>query len=387
MPGPYVTFSRSNADAVLRYLPHPSGLCVLGVHRPAASFQSAPVIVVAHGGLGYNPGWRAMYSATIGTGKPLALVTALNALGWVVISIDYPACASNTHNDGLNRFLGSWAEMQPLGMWPEQAAYFAHAIQFIKTHWSAEAGSDETVFGADLWGAGNSIDVSTIVTYGNSWGATGWLYTGFQPSGYYPYSPDIGHNLISPYAAKASHRVRGTICVSPQIDLTQFYVDTGYTNVEEGPIYQDDRLQPFMRTESTRKWSTLPMAWKKQSPWWVLQENHSENANFSVFCEFLGTGVDGFDDNLTADDWSPGTVLDDVVGLKAFVDPHYGKLQGQPFKTALESFGSDSAAPIRQSVVRWAGGSGTNGTIASNQYVSKVLQWMSDIGIDPAYLS
>jgi hypothetical protein len=397
MPGPYTTFLRSNSDApganaFHYYFNHSSGLCHLGVWRPKASFQNAPVIVFVHGGLGYNPGWRAMESI-MQSAKTSALCTALSAKGWVVISIDYPACAANQHNkEGDNgdtfRLLGSWFEMHPVAMWPEQAAYIALAVQYLKTHATAVSTSpDYSPLAAQMFGAGNSIDGENIFLWGDSWGCTSSMYIALQPTGYYPFD-EGGWGTTDLYIPRKSHRVRGVSGISPQFDLTQFYVDTASNTTignSLGPIYQRDRLQPFMRTEGTRKWSTLPNREKKQSPYWLMQEYLPENENVSFFIEYLGSGVTGISDNLTANDWSPGSTRNDVAGLKAWVDPHDGKFQGPPTKEAVQSYGSTTNSPMRQSYIGYS--TSVGGTILSlANYPSRWLQWAGALGVPEQFL-
>lgn len=398
MPGPYTTFDRTTCDVPGRYVqhyywPHASGMCHLAVWRPSASFQGAPVAIFVKGGLGYNPGWRAMTDNVFPPGKQIQLATAMSARGWVVISIEFPVCGSNAHTDpqdgvpGGAEVRGNYAEIHPLAMWPEQPAYVALAVQHVKTNWSAIADGTKTPFGESLWGAGNSINPDLVHLHGNSWGGTMAMYVALQPDGYYPYDRE-GWGIMDRYMPRASHRVKSVGCVSPQFDLTQFYVDTGYTTTL-GEIYQGDRLQPFMRTASPRKWSTLPVAEKKRSPYWVLREGHAENANLAFFIEYLGAGTDLAEgENLTAADWEPGTVRDDVAGGKAFADPHNGPFQGQPTLTEFQEYGGASAdpeSPIRQSIVRWADGGGSGNLFGQTAYVNQFFSLMARIGYPVEY--
>lgn len=398
MPGPYSTFDRATCDVPGTrlqhyYWPHASGLCHLAVWRPAASFQAAPVYVVVHGGFGYSPGWRSMTTASMTPGKQKDLATVLSAKGWVIVSIDYPACSVNLHDEGAgtNKFLGQWAEIHPVAMWPEQAAYLALAVQYLKTHWSGVAGPDSTPFGATLWGAGNSIDPSNIHLQGISWGAAMAMYVALQPDGYYPYEPGGWHDMDA-YTPRASHRVRSAGGVSPQFDMTQFYIDTGYTS-PIGSIYQGDFAQMFMRRASTRTWSGLSNHWKRQSPYWLLQEKHIANSNVSFFIEYLGSGSGdaAWDGNLTADDFSPGTVRNDVAGGKAWIDPHDGRFQGRPTRDELAAYGDLAGTPIRKSVVRWAGGSAESAApfghtdTTTSAYITNWLAWAKSVGYPTAY--
>ena len=375
------------------YWPHPSGLCHMYVWRPAAaSFASAQVAVVVHGGLGYNPGDRAMTSDVFGGAKIVNSMNALRDAGWVIISIDYPACAANQWEPNAlgtaatNEILGTWHEIPPVAMWPEQAGYLALAIQHIKTHYTGSTtNADYSAFGATLWGAGNSIDPTRIHVYGESWGGTMAAYVALQPTGYYPFFPRLGHEIVDPYLPRASHRVISVSFASMQTELGQFYVDTGFAGPQI-PIYGADRLQPFMGSESGRKWSTLPLFEKKHSPWWILKENHQENVNLSFFGEFLGTGFGGgFDESLGQNgaDWSPGSVRNDVAGGKAWVDPHDGRIQGRPWYDALvgyEPAAGQTGAAIARSDIRWVGTGSTRPGYSASNYVTKFKEWLASLG-------
>lgn len=403
MPGPYAAadFTRANTDvpgsnALHYYWHHPSGLCHMAVWWPSASFQDAPVAVFIHGGLGFNPGWRAMESNVL-TGKYDDLAAAMSAKGWVIISIDYPTCGRNatdfeTTGSGsasTNPIMGTWGEIHPIAFWPEQPAYLALAIQYIKSNWSGVNDETQTLFGASLWGAGNSINPEYIHLVGNSWGGTMGMYVALQPSGYYPYTTERAYGDMDPYIPRASHRVKSVSAISPQIDFTQWYFDTGSASVL-GEIYQRDVMQAFMRRESRRAWSTLPMAWKMQSPWWILQEGHPENDNLSFYVEFLGDGTIDWEVNLTYEDWSPGTVRDDTAGGKAWIDPHNGPFQGKPLRDALRSYGSNASAPIRLSRVAWVGASGTGdgeAILGVDAYITRMFSWLQSIGYPAEYTS
>lgn len=399
MPGPYsdTEFVRAESDVpgpnnLYYYWHHASGLCHLAVWRPSASFKNAPVAVFIHGGLGYNPGWRAMEDNVI-TGKYADLAAEMSTKGWVVISLEYPTCARNASRSqaaggaaevstGLS---GTWEEIHPIAFWPEQPAYIALAIQHIKSNWSGIADETATLKGAELWGANNSIDPDYIHLIGNSWGGTMAMYTALQPSGYYPYIPENAYGEMDPMMPRASHRVRSVSAISPQIDFTQWYFDTGDT-VPLDEMYHNDRMQAFMRRETMRRWSTLPMAWKKQSPWWILQEYHPENTQVAFNVEFFGTGIAGWEQNLTYQDWSPGSVRDDVAEGKAWVDPHNGKFQGKPLRDALLSYGEDSSAPIRKSRVAWTGaGSLGDNIFGAANYSTQMFSWLRSIGYPTQY--
>lgn len=397
MVGPYDAneFVRANSDvpgpnALHYYWHHPSGLCHMAVWRPSASFEGAPVALFVHGGLGFNPGWRAMESNVI-TGKYADLAADMSAKGWVIISIDYPTCGRNAHvvetsgsgTSSSNPLMGTWGEIHPIAFWPEQPAYLALAIQYIKSNWSAKTATP-TLFGEALWGSGNSIDPSLIHLVGNSWGGTMALYVGFQPTGYYPYVTENAYGEMDPYMPRASHRVKSISAISPQIDFTQWHFDDGDSYL--GEPYSNDIMQAFMRREARRSWSGLPMAWKKQSPWWVMSENHSENNNISCYIEFVGQGANENEENLTYEDWSPGTVRDDQDGGKAWMDPHNGPFQGKPTRDLLKAYGSDAAAPIRLSRVAWDNsGSLGESVLGSAAYRTRMFSWLRSIGYPEEY--
>ena len=397
MVGPYSAdeFTRANSDVpgtneLHYYWHHPSGLCHLAVWRPSASFEGAPVLLLVHGGLRFNPGWRSIESNVL-SGKYDDLAAAMSAKGWVVISIDYPTCGRNASviepsgaEASSSLIAGTWGEIHPIAFWPEQPAYLALAIQYIKSNWSGV--DNATLFGEALWGAGNSIDPDYIHVLGNSWGGTMALYVGFQPTGYYPYVTEHALGEMDPYMPRASHRVRSISCISPQIDFTQWYFDDGDSWL--GEIYSNDNLQAFQRAESRRAWSTIPMAWKRQSPWWVMSENHPENDNISCYIEFIGDGDNEFEANLTYEDWSPGSVRDDVDGGKAWMDPHNGPFQGKPTRDLLRAHGTNASAPIRLSRVAWTGASGTGdgeAILGVDAYITRMFSWLRSIGYPEEY--
>ena len=426
MAGPLTAaqFIRANADcpATTRpengaavwlehyYLPHSSGLARLAVFRPAGSFQGARCAVFVHGGnLGSLTGWGAMTSALF-TGKLGALAESLSAAGWAIVTIDYPMCSVNRHqrlpggNPGNTKILGSWEEVFPLAMWPEQPAYVASAVQYLASNYTAAAGPDTTIFGAKLWGAGNSINPGKILLVGSEWGAQMALYASLQPTGYYPHERALAHDTMDTYVPRAGHRAPAVVALNPgPIDFTQFYVgrdsfDPNYYYIDTAtpgvgnrwslppgtPFYlKSDRFHPFMRAESFRRWSTTAQAWKRQSPWFVLKEGHVENVGMSMFCEFEGAGYDtgggGWDALLSASDWSPGTVRDNSAGGKAWIHPQDGRFQGEPWRVALQGYGLDVAAPIRKSVVNYTGSTAFPLT-TSGTFAPAVTAWLASIG-------
>ncbi|RTL08079.1 MAG: hypothetical protein EKK62_09545 [Acidimicrobiia bacterium] len=364
------TGTRATSDVpgslgISRYWPHGSGLCHWSWWYPEATFTDAPVLVCFHGGdLGNNPGWASM-TTNFFTGKRLALAEALHALGWVIVSVEYPVTSKFRHqalpggDEGGARILGSYEEVWPLAQWPEQPGFFALAVQQIKTNWSAT----DPLSGprsVELLGAGNSIDRDRIWVLADDWAATCALYAFLQPTGMYQFESQIAHTSMDRYAPRASHRVAGIIGLNPgPLDFTQFHVLSGYGQPDEIPYYlRNDRFHPMMRAEGARRWSTTPSSWKTQSPWWVLQETHYENANLKLYLDFEenGTGIGGaglYDTDLSSDDWSPGTLLS--TAGRQWLNPADGRVQAAAIREALSTFGAPettSATPIRNSIVR-----------------------------------
>ena len=411
------TFTRKTSDVpgspgrLHYYHTHPSGLCHLAVWRPSASFQDAPVALLVHGGgLGNAPGWGSMTTeSAIASGKAANLVQALYDEGYAIVSIDYPVTGYFKHQslpDGLAgraRILGSWEEIWPLALWPEQPSYVALAIQYVKSNWCGISGPDISLFGEELWGDGNSIDPNRVVCIGDDWGSTLLMYACLQPTGFYPFERRLAHESMDPFVPRASHRPRALVLRNPgPIDFSQFYVDIGYTFSTVPEYLHGDRFHPMMRAESQRRWggrdysgdpeptdglrsgtamrAPIKDAWKRQSPWWILAENHAENANLPMHIEMAGTGYGVYDASLSATDWDPGTMLDDHAGYKAFIQPHDGRLQGSPLRSALTSYGT-SASAIRQSVVLDTATSTSYPVLSSGAYAAAVLAWLETVGV------
>jgi len=379
MPGPYTSseFTRGNAEVMSSrstwnvpyetrlYWPHASGLCHMLVWWPSATFTDAPVAVVVHDSMNGEIGVAAMTTDTI-TGKFADLCAQMSSDGYVVISIDYPMGGAIFHTRvpagtvGATKVIGSWKEQHPLAMWPEQANYVAYAIQQIKSN------AVDGYLHDDYFGAGNTIDPNRIVLLGKGWGATCALFAALQPSAFYSHERTPTNEAMDPYVPRASHRVRRLILHEPTIDLTQLYLGptpagvayggngtTDWTNPPGNPAWlQGDRFPPFMRCESERRWSLIDPRWKKQSPWWILQEGFSENNNLAMFVEYEQVSVGAWDASLTDADWSPGTVLDTYGTGRAWVHP-YHSFQGPPLLGALQAHGTSSST-IRTSIVRAA---------------------------------
>ena len=115
------------------YWPHASGLCNLGVfpHVSGTAYTNAPVAVFVHGeNFGCKPGWGSMtHEGALKSGHLANLAQALHAAGWIVVTIDYPTCSTNKsrvsddQNLGEFRIYGSWEEVHPIAVWPEQPKY------------------------------------------------------------------------------------------------------------------------------------------------------------------------------------------------------------------------------------------------------------------------
>jgi hypothetical protein len=352
---------------------------------PSTDFQNGKVAVFVHGGnLGNNPGWGAMLGQ-LSEAKNFALAQKLNQEGWVIVTIDYPVCGMFKHQieggtNGLARILGSWAEIHPLAMWPEQAAYVALAVQYLKTNASAVEGEIVGPFAEELWGAGNSIDPEHIWLIANDWGATLSLFAALQPSGVYKYD-QIGAFAMDYYMPRASHRVKGVVARNPgPLDFTQFHVrKSGY--IAPTPSYlQNDRFHPITRSESNTRWSTTPMAVKRISPWWALKANHAENSNLKIFTEFENNGSSAsagtYDAHLTADQWTPGVVCDGSGTLLGdgyqWIMPDDGRIQAAPWRTALLEW-PYTGTPITSSIVR------DNTTNSSDPLITDQEAWVEDV--------
>lgn len=369
MAGLVTSFTRENCDwpgtrLTRLYWPHSSGLCHMAAWLPDDSFQSAPVAVFVHGGnLGNNPGWGAMLDQ-LAEAKNLALAKKLNRAGWVIVSIDYPVCGIYRHKkeggtNGAARILGSWKEIHPLASWPEQPAYVALAVQYLKTNSSAVSGVISGSFSTELWGAGNSIDQNQIWLVGDDWGATMCLHAALQPTGVYKFDK-LGAMAMDRYMPRESHRVKGVIARNPgPLDFTQFHVRRqGF--VAPTPTYlQNDRFHPLMRAESDRRWSNTPMIAKANCPWWALMQNHIENSQLLIYTEFENNGSTAtagtYDSYLTHAQWNPGTVRNGDGTLNGngyqWIVPDDGRIQSVPWRSALQEWSYPNAA-ITSSIVR-----------------------------------
>lgn len=397
------------------YWPHSSGLSHVAVWRQPGSYQDAPVAIFVHGqGFGCEPGWGSMTDqGVLRPGSLKNLAQSLYDRGYVIVSIDYPTCSRNIIRQspyearGGFRIFGSWRERHPIALWPEQPKYVGLATQFVKSNWSGVSGPTITEWGAQLWGAGNSIDPSKVVLCGDKHGALMAMFVALQPTGYLAFERGLSHEAFDPYTPRASHRVAALVLRDPgPIDFTQFWVLPTYGEINGNlpEEFSADRYCIAMRCESARKWgsgdySTMPLPsggtehgrplvlplsgqWKRTSPWWVLQENHVENANLPMHVEISGTGYASYDNLLTSSDWSPGTQRSNQAGNKCWQQPWDGRIQGPPLRAALEAYGGPSAtaAAIRKSVVRdpvttaWP-------ILADSAYASSVVSWLSQFDL------
>lgn len=398
------------------YHGHASGLCHLGVfpHVSGGAFQNAPVAIFVHGeGLGCEPGWGSMTNrGALATGHLANLAQALHAAGWIVVTIDYPVCSRNysrvtPDGDALGewRIFGSWKEVHPIAVWPEQPMYVARAVQYVKSNWSGIAGPTETLFGSELWGEGNSIDPARTIVVADKWGATLAMQALLQPTGYFPFERGLAHQSMDPFVPRASHRVAALVCRDPgPIDFTQFYVHPDWDDRGQPDHLSGDFFGPMGRLESQRRWgsqeygSTRPIggnrstgsmiynvvkpAWKRNSPWWLLQEAHVENANLPMHVECTGTGFDADDDNLASTDWNPGFMADNVGAGKCWQQPQDGRIQGPALRAALQEYGgvSGGGSPIRLSVVHDPVTAG-QAVLSSSAYAASVMAWLSQFSL------
>lgn len=394
------------------YWAHASGLCVMGVWRRPTTTTNAPVAVFVHGeGFGCQPGWGSMTDlGALAPGYQRNLAQALYDRGYVIVTIDYPACSRNILRESTDevrnawRIYGSWRERHPLSFWPEQPMFVGLAIQHIKTNWSGVSGITETVYGPALWGAGSSIDPNKVVVVADKHGGTMSMYTFWQPTGYLPFERELAHESFDPYTPRASHRIAALIARNPgPIDFTQFWVEP--SNVAGSGVPEElaaDRYCIMMRCESQRRWgsgdySSMPEPeggqvqaghmyhvispqWKRASPWWVLQENHTENANLPMYVQWEEEGYGANDTALGPNDWSPGTQRDDKANQKAWQKPYDGRIQGSALRTALSSYGgvAGTGLPIRSSVVRDPA-STAFAPLSSDAYAPAVVAWLGTL--------
>lgn len=395
------------------YFPHLQ--CRLAVWRQPGSYQDAPCAVFVHGEqYGCGPGWGSMTSGgALANGHLQGLAQELYDAGYCIVSIDYPTASkyvprapgSDWENFGEFRIYSSWSEIHPISLWPEQPRYVGHAVQFIKSNWSAVPGATDTVRGTDLWGAGNSIDPSRVVMVADKWGATLALQCMLQTTGDIAFERDLAHESYDSYVPRASHRVAALILRNPgPIDFTQFYVTPDYSidgNIPEA--LSGDRFCPVMRGEGQRRWGSGtygsytpsggnplgPMVevvhpqWKRCSPWWLLQRQDSENCNLPIHVEWSESGfASAKDTNLSATDWEPGVMADDAAGGHAWVNPYDHRIQAQALRDALQEFGGPDGdgTPIRQSVVNDPS-STEHPSSSAAAYPANVVSWLESLGI------
>ena len=278
MPGPYTVFDRTNCDTPGMYAKHEysfnsQGTAHLAAWWPSQHYEDAPcAIFVNDEGNGHDPGWEKMTSRCF-TGKFLELAKAMSAAGWVVISIDVPASAKNESSllgwnpgvEGGFRLLGTWAEHTPVAMWPEQAAYVAEAVQYVRSNWCAIDGPDEMPFGRELLGVGNSINPAQIVLCGNKHGATMAMFVSLIPDGLYQFEGSFLHDGMDPHVPRASHRVDKIVAIDPCIDFGQLYIDPGFDSPAPTELHRDC-WGIFQRSEDRRPYSELPGLFKRADP-------------------------------------------------------------------------------------------------------------------------
>jgi hypothetical protein len=351
------------------YSMHSAGLCHLAAWLPAPDssghFTDRGVVVFVGGeGWGHSPGWNQITGVINDNPKFLALAQRLNAEGWVVVSIDYPAAGSNFHSiDGSDpgprgsfRMAGTWDEVTPIALWPEQPGYVALAVQYIRDNWCGIDGPNITPFGKKLVGVGNSINPNKVLLAGHKFGASMALYTAMIPTGLYLSEPGVGHGSMDLYTPRSTHGVIGVIALDPCVDWTQVHIDPGYTS-PAGSIFQHGHLPTFARCEDRRPWEELEGIWKRECAYFLALEGHPEVGELVVLTEFSGTGTGDplWDANLGTATWRPGFTADDTAHGKAWIQLWDARLQAEPWRALLAGYGDNASAPIRQSVVRWAG--------------------------------
>jgi hypothetical protein len=320
------------------YAEHSSGLCRFMLWRPSATFTDAPVLVYIHGGLGHKPGYRGMDPNTGGP-TVIQLCQQMSALGWVVVSIDYPAVSTNQDSvSGANdSFYGEWPPVVDIF---EQTYWQGRAIAFLRDNYSGVGST--TLHGAAMLGSGNSIDPDNIHLIGVSAGGTTSLLLGLTPDGTFNFGAGNPPLTMDRYVPRSSHRPNSVIVEGCQIDWTQFHIIPG-TGSALGTIYENDIHQMFMRKQSGYVWSTIPLSRKQAgSPYWHLLREHPQNMAFPVLAFWAhSSSSDGA--NLTQYDWSPGTVLSNIAGGKAYTDPHH-HFVGQPWANAIQGRLDDRSA-------------------------------------------
>lgn len=396
------------------YWPHASGLCNLGVfpHVSGTAYTNAKVAVFVHGeNFGCKPGWGSMtFEGALASGHLANLAQALHAAGWIVVTIDYPTCSTNKsrvsddQNLGEFRIYGSWEEVHPIAVWPEQPKYVAQAIQFIKSNWSGVTGPTETLHGRDLWGSECSIDPSKVIVVGDKWGATLAMYALLQPTGYFGFERRLANENMDWYVPRDSHRVAAMILRDPgPLDFTQFYVEPSWDENGQPDELSGDIFGIMGRGESQRRWGSgsystaqpqggsiegdrmyapVHPQWKRQSPWWILKENHLENLGLPMHVEVTGTGYDAKDGSLASGDWNPGFPRNDTANDKCWQQPHDGRIQGPALRDALENYlgATGTGSRIQMSEVRdpvtsaWP-------LLAAGSYASNVMAWLARFGL------
>lgn len=381
--GPFTTFTRANCNVPGKYgtpytyWQHGSGLCVLEVWWPSQSYTNAPVALFVPGETyGHLEVYKNMHGMFSSYPKQLALAAAMSAAGWVVISVGYPGASLNSHTGnssnsptpGAFRISGSWGEIPPVAMWPEQPYYLARAIQHIKDNKDSD-----TPFGKRLLGVNNSINPNKIVLCGMKHGATIAMTTAMVPSQGYSYDSLLAHESQDMYFPRLSSRVAAVVATDPMIDFTQLVIATDYASPSPAPtFFQGDKWATFTRAEDMGPWSHVELIRKKVCPWWFLQEKYEENNNLGFYTEFSGTGYASalYDANLVASDWNPGVV--GTVAGKLWIQPENGTFQGKPWNDALQAL----SGKITSSVTNYGSTLTSNGA-----YAGEVMDWLGGFGL------
>lgn len=365
-------FRKSNSNC-----PGTSGYRYYGAHDyehlfvwwPASgSFQNTGVLVFLHGGLGYNPGNRALaVDDPGGTG----LATLMHGThGWPIVSVEYPPCASNAVPK---------QEICNTALWPHQLFSVARALSFIRSH-----PNDSTPEGLAMWGAGNYIDPNKVCVLGDSYGGTLAMLIGLIPESYFA----VGMSQALAFTREelsAGPRPRAVISNNGQADWTQFGFEVA---ASLGDVYANNIHQVFMYSNQNMQFGSqysggvivpaanpLPEHIKRDaSPWWWLKRRNPDARNTAFYLKWpQGEPAGTTGDNLTPEDWNPGSQRLDEAAGKAFYDPHH-RFQALPMAQEMVNQG----IPVR---TVW-------GTAAANPGGSSLAGWnVNQDVVDAAWAS
>jgi len=365
MPGPFTTFTRSNSDVPGAtagehyYAAHASGLCRLLVWRPSASFVDAPVLVIYKGGDYVTYGDNETSPETIDA-DVAQIAEDLNADGWVVVSVDGPPSPDTANELG---------ETTPFEYFPAHEKTLGTAVSYLKAHASAV---DDITLGASsvaLWGAGNSISPSRIVTLGFGSGATTALFLAALPGPMFAHLNGSVGPTFDHYAPRFDHRPAATIAFGATADWTQFDIDAAGSGV-----YSNDLHPHFMRTASRTLWSTLDRRTKlAASPYFWILQGFPENLALPVYARWAhSSDADGL--SLLPADYVPGEVKSDTGAAKAYRDPAH-HFVGQAMGVAIAS----KMAPTSKTTWGNASDNAITPALTSTALHTDVKNWLDDV--------